>query len=161
MSTKRRKKMASSPQRRNGSGVNITSDWVKTMIAIIVQSIAVGFYLASVKSDLGHLTSDFTEFKGQMKSEVKQLNESFSQMVQMKSKMDMMAEGTHDKLSKVDSLDKDIKDSQDKIQELRFQLKDQTRDITNLKDQETSIKELQKSIEEIKQRELYEKKNIK
>ncbi len=123
------KKGVSKSKRKKMSGQrepSITSDWVKTIIAIVVQSIAVGFYLAGVKSDLGHLTEDFKEFKIQIVSDVSGIKASSS--------------------SKLENFEKEISEINQRIYELRDQLKD---NIRRLDGDGRSIIDLEKKLENI------------
>lgn len=147
------KKTMNSPKTRGGgssTGISITSDWVKTIIAIIVQSVAVGFYIASVKSDLGHLTDDFKEFKIRMEADISDLRQSVGQIVMIKSKMENMADDSHRGGLRIDGLEKEIQSLNQKIFDMKEQVKDSERSIDRMKENETTVKELKLKLESMR-----------
>lgn len=114
---------------KNSKGLLVNSDWVKTFIVIVAQSVAIAMFLAAMKSDLEHLTEDFKSFRGEIKPVV-------DQVVQMKSKVDMLGQEADKAGIKAEALDREVRETRDSVQELKLGVKDLTKEIETLKQRE-------------------------
>ncbi len=120
-------------------GISVNSDWVKIVITIVMQSIAIGFFVSTVKSDLNHLAQDFADFKTQDFKDFKQTVLSDITTLKeavpiIKAKMDAMSEGRATEAGKVLDLEKQVRDGNDKIYTLKEQVRDVERDMQTLRE---------------------------
>ncbi len=51
------------------------SDWIKTVIAIVIQSFAIGYYMSSIKSNIDNMSVNFSEFKSATNTKVQSLED--------------------------------------------------------------------------------------
>ena len=105
----------------------IHTDWVKTCVAIIIQSVAVGYYLASVQSDVAYLTKDFQEFKGRMEGYTFGINSKLDEVTSIRIRLSTITEEMERNSKRVQFLE-------DRLVDLRDQFKDSLRDIQTLRD---------------------------
>ena len=117
--------------------IKTTSDLIKTVIVIIIQSISIGAFLTAIKFDLSHLQTDFKDFKEDMKHQISDLQLSIKDLNQTKNRVESLAEENHRSLSRMDSIVEELRQSRDNVQELKFVVRDVSRDLETLKQKET------------------------